>query len=316
MKVVVGVDGSDLSNQAVSFMNRLLSPKVDDLLLYFSPPEIHLASKTPISIGVLEDASRALSESVFGAANLCLSSEMRSVTSEMNGKGLPASGLIELAEREAVDLVVVGSKSATRKFPFLLGSTARTVIHHTGKPVMVVRGPVADGPLNVVIACDQDRWCDATGVLRDISWPDETSATLFHVIPAFDEEFVDSLQTQGCSRVPNSTQIVEEYRAAINKRRDKYAARLESLQKTGPTLIRNAKVDVAQGDPVDEIIEIVQREKADLLVVSSRKLSTIGRMLGSVTESLLTRCPCSLLIVHDQAISEPKRRIEKETQTA
>ena len=115
MKVVVGVDGSDQGNQAVRFMNKLLSPKVDDLLLYFSPPEFRLSSKVPLAKGVLEDASRALAEGVFKAANHYLSPEMRSVTDTRCGEGLPCDGLVELTEKENANLVVVGSKSSRTK---------------------------------------------------------------------------------------------------------------------------------------------------------------------------------------------------------
>lgn len=302
MKVVVGVDGSDLSYQAVQFMGRVLSPKVDDLLLYFSAPKFQLSSKTAVSEDVIRNAGWALAAGVFETALSKLPPEMQEVTSAMRDEEVPSEGLIKLAEEEDVDLVVVGSKRAARKFPFLLGSTARTVVHHTGKPVMVVRGDNERpaGPMKVIIACDQDRWIDATGILRNFSWPDGTQATLFHVTESLGEAFVDALLTGGSSRVPNSQQLVAEYQAAVDKRNQEAASHLLSIQEAGPSIVRDAVVETAQGDIVDEIIEKVERENADLLVVSSRKLSTLGRMLGSVTESLLTRCPCTLLIVHDQ----------------
>ena len=92
----------------------------------------------------------------------------------------------------------------------------------------------------------------------------------------------------------------EEYQSAIDKRSGEFTRNLEKLREQGPRLIRSADIEVTQGYVVDEIVEKVEASKADLLVVSSRKLSTLGRLLGSVTEALLTRCPCSLLILHDQ----------------
>ena len=313
MKVAVGVDGSDLSYQAVRLIGKLLSPKVDDLLLYFSPPEFHLSSKTPLTKDVLKSASWALAAGIFDTATNYLSPEMQQVTSTLRDESLPADGLTQLAEEEDVDLVVVGSQGAARKFPFLLGSTARTIVHHTGKPVLVVRGEDKkdSGPMKVLIACDEDRWVDAGGVLRDLSWPEKTQVILFHVTEALGEEYVDSVATTGSSRIPNATQMVAEYRAAIEKRSEACRQRLKSLKKDAPTVMRNAVVEVEQGNVVDEIIAKVEREEADLLVVSSRKLSTLGRMLGSVTESLLSRCPCSLLIVHDR----PQEKLDPKAKT-
>ena len=171
MKVAIGIDGSELSYQAVRFTSKLLSPRVDDLLLFFSPPEFHLASKTPLPDEVLKSAAWALAAGVFDNAVNCLSPEMQDITSTMRSDRLPADGLVELAEKEDVDLVVVGSVSAKRKFPYLLGSTARSIIHNTDKPVLVVRGEkaVAKGAMKVLVACDRDRWVDATGDIQMVN---------------------------------------------------------------------------------------------------------------------------------------------------
>lgn len=310
MKVAIGIDGSHLANTAVRFAGRLLSPKVDELLLYCSPPAIRLSSKTPVPENVIKKAATSFSDAVFQDASYYLSPEMRTVTSMLWDERLPADGLLELADEHDVDLVVVGSKSAKRKFPFVLGSTARTVIHHTGKPVMVVRGEVKPNskPLNVLIACDEDRWCDATEVLRNFTWPDDTNSILFHVTEAYGD--VESLMTRGQTNAQNSTEMVRTYQATIKNRRDRSAANLLELKPSGPTIVQKAKVQVEQGDIVDEIVEKVERDNIDLVVLSSRRLDMIGRMFGSVTESLLSRCPCSLLIVHaeeptQQATTEP-----------
>jgi nucleotide-binding universal stress UspA family protein len=49
---------------------------------------------------------------------------------------------------------------------------------------------------------------------------------------------------------------------------------------------------------VKQLVETVNSTAADLIVVGARNLGPIGRLLGSTTEGLLARCPCSLLVVH------------------
>ena len=307
MKVLIAVDGSELANQAARFVGRLLSSKVDDLLLYYSPPSFQLASKTPVPESVLKKAASALAEGVFEDATYYLSPEIRSVTSTLTSSSLPAHGIVEAATQSDADLVVVGSKSAKRRFPFVLGSTARTVVHHTGKPVMVVRGEFKpnDEPIKVTIACDENRWADATGLLREFSWPENTEATLLHVTEALSGEFLDAVASRGMSNVENSAALVSEYQASVDKRMQTSADAMVQLQEHAPEIIRNASIDVTQGEVVEKLLHHVESENVDLLVLSSRRLGVIGRMLGSVTESLLSRCPCSLLIVHgDQVPSE------------
>lgn len=307
MKVAIGIDGTELANQAVGFAGRLLSPKVDDLMLYYSPPEFQLSSKSPVSPHALSLAATSLANGVFELAKGYLPPEMESVTSTMRSDRLPADGLVDLAEENEADLVVVGSHSAKRKFPFLLGSTARTVVHQTTRPVMVVRGrPLRDvAAMNVLIACDEQPWGDNTNVLRNLSWPEDTTSTLFHVTEAYDDEFIKSVMTHGSANVPNSTSMVREYQAAIDARKLAASARLESLKQQGPAILRDATVQVEQGDVVDELLEKIERDNIDLVVLSSRKSGVIDRLLGSVTESMLTRCPCSLLIVHATKSGRP-----------
>jgi nucleotide-binding universal stress UspA family protein len=51
----------------------------------------------------------------------------------------PGPGIVELAEEEAVDLVVVGSRGMTGPKRFLLGSVPDYVAHHAQCDVLIVR---------------------------------------------------------------------------------------------------------------------------------------------------------------------------------
>ncbi|WOF16640.1 universal stress protein [Methanoplanus sp. FWC-SCC4] len=55
---------------------------------------------------------------------------------------------------------------------------------------------------------------------------------------------------------------------------------------------------VAIGDPAAEIIEIAEREKADMIVIGSRGLGTIkGVFLGSVSRKVTHNAKCPVMIV-------------------
>jgi nucleotide-binding universal stress UspA family protein len=51
------------------------------------------------------------------------------------------------------------------------------------------------------------------------------------------------------------------------------------------------------GDPADALLEIAEREKADLIVVGSRGMHGMTRVLGSVPNRVSHRARCHLLIV-------------------
>lgn len=57
--------------------------------------------------------------------------------------------------------------------------------------------------------------------------------------------------------------------------------------------------EAVEGDPVDELVSLVQRREVDLLVVGNRGLNSLaGRLLGSVPANITHRAACDVLVVH------------------
>jgi nucleotide-binding universal stress UspA family protein len=61
------------------------------------------------------------------------------VSTEDEGK--VAATIAAIADEHDVDVVVVGSRGLSGLKARLLGSTSDSVLHHCGRPVLVVRGP-------------------------------------------------------------------------------------------------------------------------------------------------------------------------------
>ena len=54
-----------------------------------------------------------------------------------------------------------------------------------------------------------------------------------------------------------------------------------------------------EGDPVDALVQLVEKRGVDLLVVGNRGLNSLaGRLLGSVPANISHRAGCDVLIVH------------------
>jgi len=51
------------------------------------------------------------------------------------------------------------------------------------------------------------------------------------------------------------------------------------------------------GDPAQSIVEVAEREKADLVVVGNKGMAGVRRVLGSVPNSVAHQAPCSVMIV-------------------
>ena len=62
---------------------------------------------------------------------------------------------------------------------------------------------------------------------------------------------------------------------------------------------QRVKTVAVQGSPVETLLDVVRRERADLLVVGNRGLAGIkGRLLGSVPADATRRSACDVLVVH------------------
>ncbi|MDQ1252392.1 MAG: hypothetical protein QG646_1513 [Euryarchaeota archaeon] len=58
-------------------------------------------------------------------------------------EGNPAEQIVDFAERNDIDLIVMGTLGKSGIQRFLLGSVAENVIRHSKKPVLVIRGETA-----------------------------------------------------------------------------------------------------------------------------------------------------------------------------
>jgi nucleotide-binding universal stress UspA family protein len=57
-----------------------------------------------------------------------------------------------------------------------------------------------------------------------------------------------------------------------------------------------------EGDPADSIVEAAQSESADMIIVGSHGRGTLGRaLIGSVSDQVVRRAPCPILVVRSAA---------------
>ena len=303
MKALVGIDGSERSYHAVHFAGRLLSPLCDDLVLYFATPHFKLAAGSAVEDEVHAMASKALADSVFAKGLEQLPDELRPLATQVVGEDRPVEGILAAAAEAKADLIVMGAHGDSKKLHLFLGGTARSVSHRAQIPVLVARESErsAAGPLKVLVACGDDRnWLAATDALCGVCWPDDTSGNLLHVVDTMDQEYLVELANDPHPSVPNAAILIQEYQDAIALRKGQCKKMLTSMMAGLPSIFRDATPEIVQGHVVEEIIRKVHEDQIDLVVVGARKLGPIGRLLGSTTESLLSHCPCSLLIVHQQ----------------
>ena len=138
--IVVGTDGSDTARQAViqaAEMARATGAKLVVVSAY-APVTAKVATGGSPEAGDWNVGSDVLVEGVLSdAKGATAASGVQVETRAIRGDA--ADGIIEVAEQEGADLIVVGNKGMTGAKRFLLGSVPNKVSHHAPCSVLIVR---------------------------------------------------------------------------------------------------------------------------------------------------------------------------------
>lgn len=134
---------------------------------------------------------------------------------------------------------------------------------------------------------DADR---AIAVAAEEVAPDGT----VHVVTAFHPE-TSAQVARHLQELPEEFRYVYDTAAAESRTQEAALARLteQGVQCAG---------HLVPDDPATAVIEVAEREGADLVVVGSRGIGRVKRFLrGSVSARVANHAPMSVLIVHDPA---------------
>jgi nucleotide-binding universal stress UspA family protein len=138
--IVVGTDGSETAGRALGEagdLAKIAGAKVHIVTACTPDSSKHLAEDAP------PDSSWMV------APDVPVDSVLEEAAGQMRAKGVeaetharrgdPADALLDVAEQEGADLIVVGNKGMTGAKRFLLGSVPNKVSHHATCSVLIVR---------------------------------------------------------------------------------------------------------------------------------------------------------------------------------
>ena len=134
MKILVGFDGSEGSEQALNRAIMLLDEYGELILLAVipSPSDKTFVDNEMYKI-IRKKAENMISEVI---QDIC---KQDFTVTGMVEEGDPAAGIIDVANKLNVDLIVLGSKGTSEIGRYPIGSVANKVVQYAHKPVMVVR---------------------------------------------------------------------------------------------------------------------------------------------------------------------------------
>ena len=140
MKILLPVDGSELSLDAVRFAIRMVRGglRADAVLANVQEPanlyELLVAHDPEVINKVSDEAGRHTLQSAMAlldAAGVQYECEV--------AKGDPAHTIIDIAERFACDMVVMGARGNSALRSAMMGSVSNEVLHASPVPVVIVK---------------------------------------------------------------------------------------------------------------------------------------------------------------------------------
>ena len=135
-RILVPVDGSDSSDRAIDqaiYLAGICDAKIDF---------IYVANINQLAINAC--LSDAILEAVTQAGNVILDRALEKVPANIKAEGFsetgsPAVVILEVAENENSDLIVMGSRGLGVVKGVLLGSVSQHLVEQAKCPVMVVK---------------------------------------------------------------------------------------------------------------------------------------------------------------------------------
>ncbi|HLI89402.1 MAG TPA: universal stress protein [Ktedonobacteraceae bacterium] len=330
-RVLVPLDGSELSEQALPIAARIARASHSSLLLLrvvSTLSEVGIAAREP-SVLLQEILEADLAVASAYLARIAGTKELAGIqTGIAVFSGQPASYILDVAEEQHCDLIVMNSHGATGIARWAMGSVTRKVVRHSSIPILVLRAksaqpqesaPGSVHPVRALVALDGSTFAEAAllpaaHLVRALSAPAPGALHLIRLVKplTFEEEL-----------------FYQDYADALHARQEavreagNYMQALTERISSEEGLARGVNVSwsVEEGNDVAQALitiaesgkGIATREASDLIALTTHGRSGLERwLMGSVTERVLDGTKLPLLVVRPQPLAAaPPQKKEK-----
>ncbi|MGH2724508.1 MAG: universal stress protein [Actinomycetota bacterium] len=269
-KILVGTDGSDTASVAVDHAAWLAERVGAELLIVSAYRPVGGDVDTPLgrtSDHTEDDRARAILEHEQKRHGDRVA--VRTILQEGN----PADAILDVAEEEGVDLIIVGNKGMTGGKRFLIGSVPNNVSHHAPCHVLIVH----------------------------TAWAERARAEELARVPGYERILIG---TDGSPTAGGAVEVGTELAGAVGA---EVLLLFVGDAARGGEVLEQAAADIgdrvpvssntAEGDPADRIIDVAVRESCDLIVVGNKGMTGTRRfLLGSVPNNVSHHAPGNVLI--------------------
>jgi len=150
-KILVAFDGSEQAKHAIDYGADLANSNKGSLIILTVVPKVTLPvfpdegfGSIPISaaqdFGEYQDKMKAMYQKSQDEVLKDIKDHFPKLTTEtLILEGRPSSTIVEQAEKDQADLIVMGSRGIGGISGWILGSTSRRVVESCTKPVLIIK---------------------------------------------------------------------------------------------------------------------------------------------------------------------------------
>ncbi len=279
-KILIAIDGSESSLHALKEALKLATNEKSwvTVVSVIPPYEGDLGS---VWVDNIKESMRKPCVSALSQAEK-IAKEQRVLIRIVCEEGDIHERIVDLADAENFDLIVMGRKGRSQIEKALIGSVTARVIGHTRKDVLVVPEDSAIGWEKILLTTDGSKYSKAAegrAVVFAKSYGSELNA--ISVVDVTEEFF---------ARAPQAVDdLLNKARVMID--RIKESAVSEGIRTEG---------FVREGEPYKVIVDMAKDRKVDAIIMGSHGRTGLRRLLmGSVTEKVIGYAPCPVLVVQE-----------------
>ena len=277
-KILVAVDSSESSRNALHQAFKLANEeKCWITVTSVVPPyegEIEI-----LGVKDIKAALRKPCDDALGEVEKIAKTE-RMLVKTVCEEGEVYERIVDLADAENCDVIVMGRRGLRRVERTLIGSVTARVIGHTQRDVLVVPNGTTVGWKTIVLATDGSKY-SAAAAERAI---------------AFAKSYGGELKVLSVVDVP--TEFYAEAPQAVEDLVKKAKGFVADVKKQAEAAGVPAETFVMEAEAYQAVNNLAQEQKANMIVLGSHGRTGLRRLLmGSVTEAVIGHASCPVLVV-------------------
>ncbi|OGR00049.1 MAG: hypothetical protein A2505_05325 [Deltaproteobacteria bacterium RIFOXYD12_FULL_55_16] len=278
-KILVAYDGSPSAKNALSLASQVAREDKSWIKVLAVVPS-YQGDLDLIGVSNIKEAITGPGLELLAEAKRIADQEGVHILSNLE-QGEPYEQIVQVAEEENCDLIVMGRRGKGTVERALIGSVTARVIGHTSKDVLVIPENSRLSWENLLLATDGSTCCD-NALARALEIAQERKARLSAVSVVYtNDEFYAVGQ-----------EVVKELYQEADKVLDK-------VKKWASDLGVQTELFVRDGEPHQAITAMAAEISASLIVMGSHGRKGLTRLLmGSVTERVIGYADCPVLVCH------------------